>query len=287
MIPALSGVTIGGAPSDLREYVALAERYGFGGVEIGLESLVKAADESSWSAVRATFDALEVRPASGGLPVDWRKDDDTFRTGLAALPKLADAAKNVGCAQVCTWIPPSISADPAEFRANAVRRFREIAVILGDYDIRFGLEFVGPKTARVGAKAMGPNEFIYTIAQTLDLIADINAPEDNVGLLVDSFHWFCTGSDMNALGGLTARQVVHVHINDAPDRPLDEQLDFERLLPGEGVIDLAGFFGTLKKIGYTGFAAVETFSADLKAMGREKAAAATGAAIENIHDLLV
>jgi sugar phosphate isomerase/epimerase len=230
---------------------------------------------------------LEVRPASGGMPVDWRKDNDTFKAGLAALPKLAEAAKNIGCGQVCTWLPPSISADPAEFRAQSAVRFREIAIVLNDYGIRFGLEFVGPKTARVGPKAMGPNEFIYTIPQTLDLIADINAPGDNVGLLVDSFHWFCTGSDLKALGSLTAKQVVHVHINDAPDRPLDEQLDFERLLPGEGIIDLAGFFGTLKRIGYTGFAAVETFSADLKAMGQEKAAAATGAAIEKIHDLLV
>src|ERR1700722_17666182 len=255
MIPALSGVTIGGAPSSLRDYVALAERYGFGGVEIGLESLVKEAEASSWSAVKATFDTLDVAPASGGLSVDWRKDDATFETGLAALPDLAKAAQNVGCTQVCTWIPPSISADPAEFRANSVKRFREIAIVLGAHGIRFGLEFVGPETARIGPKAMGINEFIYTIPQTMDLISDINAPDDNVGLLVDSFHWFCTGSDLKVLGSLTAKNVVHVHINDAPDRPLSEQLDFERLLPGEGIIDLANFFGTLKKIGYTGFAA--------------------------------
>ena len=36
-------------------------------------------------------------------------------------------------------------------------------------------------------------------------------------------------------------------------RPIDEQTVSERLLPGEsGVIDLAGFFGALRAIGYDG-----------------------------------
>jgi hypothetical protein len=108
--------------------------------------------------------------------------------------------------------------------------------------MRFGLEFVGPETARIGPKAMGPNEFIWTLPQTMDLIGDINAPADNVGLLLDSFHWFCTGSNLSEIENLRAQDVVHVHINDAPDRPLSEQMDFERLLPGDGVIRSSGNF---------------------------------------------
>jgi len=35
-----------------------------------------------------------------------------------------------------------------------------------------------------------------------------------------------------------------------PDRPLSDQRDSERVYPGEGIIDLAGFVGALARIGY-------------------------------------
>ncbi len=40
--------------------------------------------------------------------------------------------------------------------------------------------------------------------------------------------------------------------------PPEEVEDNMRLLPGEGVIDLVGFFGALQKIGYQGGVAPET-----------------------------
>ena len=43
---------------------------------------------------------------------------------------------------------------------------------------------------------------------------------------------------------------VHVHISDAKPAPAEEVRDNQRFMPGEGVIDLIGFFQALKKIGY-------------------------------------
>ena len=74
---------------------------------------------------------------------------------------------------------------------------------------------------------------------------------------------------------------MHVHINDAPDKPRDEQRDGERLLPGEGVIDLRSFLGALQKIGYAGPVAVETFSKTLPALGYEEAARRTAEAVNS------
>ncbi len=48
--------------------------------------------------------------------------------------------------------------------------------------------------------------------------------------------------------------------------------DNQRLLPGEGVIDLVGFLRALQKIGYTDALSVEVFSDVLKNMSPEKAA---------------
>ena len=40
------------------------------------------------------------------------------------------------------------------------------------------------------------------------------------------------------------------HVSDAKPAPPEEVRDNQRFMPGEGVIDLTGFFQALKKIGY-------------------------------------
>jgi sugar phosphate isomerase/epimerase len=281
MIITLNPATIGGQPP-LKEYIALAQKNGFGGIEFGIEEVVRLGQETSLAGVKELFNSANVTPANFGLPVDWRKDEATFQEGLGRLPNLARAAQEIGCARTCTWLPPAINDDPLAFRNQIRERFRQIATVLGDHGIRFGLEWVGPRTLRHGPGAMGANEFIWNIPGTLELIADIDSPHENVGLLADSFHWFTTGASVEDIEALTPAQIVHVHLNDAPDRPRDEQMDFERLLPGEGVIDLRGFLGSLQKIGYDGPAAVETFNKELTARGIEEAARLTGEAVRRV-----
>jgi sugar phosphate isomerase/epimerase len=46
-------------------------------------------------------------------------------------------------------------------------------------------------------------------------------------------------------------RIVHVHVSDAKAQPPADVRDNQRLMPGEGVIDLVGFFQALKKIDYT------------------------------------
>lgn len=281
MIITLNPATIGGQPP-LTEYIALAQKNGFGGIEFGIEEVTRLGQETSLAAVKELFDSAGVAPASFGLPVDWRKDEATFQDGMDKLPALAKAAQEIGCSRTCTWLPPAINDDPLEFR-NLIRgRFRQVATVLGDHGIRFGLEWVGPRTLRHGPGAMGKNEFIWNMPGALELIADIDSPHENVGLLADAFHWFTTGASVEDIEALKPAQIVHVHLNDAPDRPRDEQMDFERLLPGDGVIDLRGFLGALLKIGYDGPAAVETFNKELTAQGMEEAARLTGEAVRRV-----
>jgi sugar phosphate isomerase/epimerase len=271
MIISLNPATIGGQPP-LREYVALARKYGFGGVEYGIGEVVELAGSSSLEAVRDLFAGAGVQPAAFGLPVEWRKGDADFAAGLESLPAMARAARAIGGSRCCTWLPPAINDDPLTFRNQTRDRFRQIATVLGDHGVRLGLEWVGPRTLRHGPSAMGPNEFLWNMPATLELIADIDSPHDNVGLLADSFHWFTTGATAADIAALRPAQIVHVHINDAPDRPRDAQVDGERLLPGDGVIDLAAFLGALRIAGYDGPVAVETFNKEISALGHDEAA---------------
>lgn len=281
MIITLNPVTLGGQPP-LQEYIALAQKHGFGGVEFGIEEVARLGRETSLADVKALFDNANVQPAAFGLPVEWRRDDEAFQEGLKALPEMARAAQAIGSTRVCTWLPPAINSDPLAFRNQTRTRFREIATVLGDYGIRFGLEWVGPRTLRHGPRAMGANEFVFNLPGMLELIADIDAPHDNVGLLADSFHWFTTGATDEDIAALRPEQIVHVHINDALDKPRDEQIDGERLLPGEGVIDLKAFLGALTRIGYDGPVAVETFSKELPALGFDEAARRTALAVQGV-----
>ncbi len=286
MIPSLTPVTIGGAPPELRLYVALAERAGFSAVDLDLDTVLDEMQNSSEDRGRALFEQFEIAPASGGLSVEWRgggeKGEQAFQSTIASLPNLAKAAQQIGCRRICTWLPPAIDDDPDEFRSRSAARFRRIAEILADHDLHLGLEYVAPETLRRGPQAMGAHEFVHTLPQTLDFIAEIDAPAKNVGLLLDSFHWFCAGSDIDELAALTPAQIVHVHINDAPNLPLTDQLDHQRLLPGDGVINLRAFLTTLAKLGYREFVGVEVFNDGLKSQGREAAAELAGESMERL-----
>ena len=61
-------------------------------------------------------------------------------------------------------------------------------------------------------------------------------------------------------------RIVVVHFDDAPELPPDRIRDNQRLLPGEGIIDLTGFLKALQKIGYEDSLSVEVFGRGLKEM---------------------
>jgi sugar phosphate isomerase/epimerase len=242
----LRGLTAAGL-GDVRtpeQLIDLASRYGFDCVDWSARDLV----ERSGGAEQARGLLREKNVVIGaiGLPVNWRSTEEKFRAGLGRLVEEAEAACELGVTRCCTYILPSVDQSPAHFMAVATRRLRLCARILGAYGIRFGLEFVGPHHLRTAWK----HAFIRTLQETLDWIEAIGEP--NVGLLLDSFHWHTTGLTTADIEALSAEQIVHVHLNDAKDVPIEEVLDNDRLYPGEGVIDLAGFLRALHRIGYRG-----------------------------------
>jgi 4-hydroxyphenylpyruvate dioxygenase len=95
-------------------------------------------------------------------------------------------------------------------------------------------------------------------------LADAIGP--NVGLLVDCFHVHASGTSNEHLSQIPAEKIVHCHLNDCPRVAVDEIKDDQRLLPGDGAIDIGKFFGALKKSGYVGPVSLEVFNADLKKM---------------------
>ncbi|HEX6972153.1 MAG TPA: sugar phosphate isomerase/epimerase family protein [Limnochordia bacterium] len=252
MIPCLTTAGIGN-PGGIEALVALAGRHGFQAIDTGGEALERWVAARGVDGVKESLAAHGVRLGAIGLPVEWRRDEATFRQGLPRLAAHAHLASQLGGTVCCTWMPPSIDEPVAVFASRAIRRFRACADILGDFGMRLGLEFVGPHHLRRRSHL-----FVYDLPGTLELIAAIDLP--NVGILLDSYHWHTTEATVADIEALPRGAVVHVHINDAKPLPRAELLDNDRLFPGEGAIDLRGFCGALRRIAYDGCIALEVLS---------------------------
>lgn len=242
MLKGLSRAGLGAVEND-EQLIDLAARFGFDCVDLNALGLVKRLGEDQ---ANALLRQKGIVVGAIGLSVDWRTTDANFRAGLGRLVEEAAAAAALGCTRCCTYILPSVDQSPAHFMALATGRLRKIAQILGAFGIRLGLEFVGPHHLRT----RWAYPFIWTAQETLDWIDAIGEP--NVGLLLDAYHWYTTGMTVADIEALRADQIVHVHINDAKNVPVGEALDNDRVYPGEGVIDLAGFLRGLNHIGYRG-----------------------------------
>lgn len=267
MYKAVSPGAIGVRPRDLNDAIVGARQAGFAGLEFNAVEVANLIDQHGVDHVRALFDAAGLRPAGFGLPTDWRGAEEKWRGNLAELPRLVQAAAAIGATRTTTWIMPCSNDRPFdENRAFHVERFTPIAQILADHGISLGLEFIGPKTLRDSQQY----PFIHTMEEMLAMGAEIGP---NVGLLLDAFHWYTSGSTVEALRLLRPEQVVYVHVNDAQaGRMPDEQIDNQRALPGEtGVIDIAGFLQSLQQIGYDGPVVAEPFKPELNDLPSDEA----------------
>jgi sugar phosphate isomerase/epimerase len=255
MIKGLTRAGLGPDIGDLETFIQLASQYGFGAVDTSGEEIEKLISKYGVNGANAFCQEKEVLIGAIGLSPQWRNDEEEFRSGLTRLAQDAEAAASLGCTACCTYVLPSTDQNAAHFMALSTRRLRTCAQVLGAYGIRLGLEFVGPHHLRTRWK----HPFIWDLYSTLDWIETIGG--NNVGLLFDAYHWYTNEHTTDDILRLKSEQIVHVHINDAPNVAISEVLDNGRLYPGEGVIDLGGFLRALQQIGYDGIISQEILTA--------------------------
>ena len=271
-----------GVGAKMREVISLAAKFGFESVAPSEGELARMS-QTELDEILGLLKENKIVWGGAGMPVNFRAGDDKFNEGLAKLPDGAKALKRAGVTRASTWLSPSSKSLTyvANFRQHAAR-LREIGKIYADQGIRFGLEYVGPKTSWTRDRF----PFVHTMAEAKDLIAEIGC--DNVGFVLDSWHWYTAGETADDLLTLTNRLVVACDLNDAPAGiPLDEQRDSSRELPAAtGVIDLKAFLAALVEIGYDGPVRAEPFNKALSAMPNEEAMATTSTAMKKAFALV-
>lgn len=243
------------------DFARLASKVGFRGVDVMLGSAFKDGPQKT----RALLEELNVRPAIIDFPVEFRKDEQTFRDSLQQLDAAAQFAAAIGCPRMMTYIISSSDTPKAELRKTFKDRFTRSADILARYHVRLGLEFLGPLHIRKQFKY----EFIWKMPEMLKFAKECGS---NVGLTLDAWHWHHAGATTADILAAGKDRIVTVHFDDSPDLPPEKIRDNERLMPGEGVIDLNGFLQALQKIGYPDALSVEVFGRGLKDMPPEEGA---------------
>jgi len=271
-----------GVRANQQQALEYALKYGFDSITPSLGEFEgkSSAEIRDWV---ETMKAKGIRYGTSGLPVQFRRDEEQFHKGLAQLPKQANVLRQLGVGRMATWIMPGHNELTylRNFEQHK-KRLREVSKVLGDNNIRFGLEFVGPRTSRVRYRF----PFICTQLGMMELVNSIGT--GNVGLLLDSWHWYTSHGTVEELLQLSNKDIIHVHVNDAPAGiPTDQQVDNQRRLPvTTGVIDLRGFINALMKIGYDGPVECEPFDQELRRMEDNAALQKTIESLNRLWDLI-
>jgi len=99
------------------------------------------------------------------------------------------------------------------------------------------------------------------------------ANHPRVGILFDPAHFYCTPSKFDDLTTGTVKKILHVHVDDMREKPGDfSHCNDDRVLPGEGCLDLGALFARIEKLGYRGYFSLELFNADIWKLPVEEAA---------------
>lgn len=271
-----------GVQANQRAAIELAHAHGFESVEAMSNDLVRLS-ETELAELAASMKSKNIVFGAAGLPVNFRQDEDRFVESMKTFPKVADALQRAGVTRMGTWITPGDAR--LTFIQNLKqhgRRLREVAAVLHDHRIRLGLEYVGTKTLRDRYHF----EFVHTMAETKELIAEIGAP--NVGFVLDSWHWWNANETDQDILTLKADQIVAVDLNDAPAGiPKEKQIDGQRELPlATGVIEVGSFLNALQKLGYDGPVRAEPFNKPLNELDNDAACARTSAAMHKAFELI-
>jgi sugar phosphate isomerase/epimerase len=271
-----------GVSADQVEAIRLATKYGFESVEASTEYLARL-PEAELTQLISDMKAQRVVFGTAGLPVEFRQDEAKFKDSLKGLPRMAEGLHRAGVDRVGTWLMPGDNSRTylENYKLHA-RRLREVASVLKDHGQRLGLEYVGTKTSRERSRY----QFVHSLAELKELIAEIGT--GNVGVVLDSWHWWQADDTVADLLTLKNQDIVSVDLNDAPAGPAKEkQIDGQRELPcATGVIDLAAFLKALNQIGYDGPVRAEPFNKALNDLKNDEACAATIAAMKKAFALI-
>lgn len=173
---------------------------------------------------------------------DITSDNPLIRkSGVDYLKKCVEATHAVGATSFSgviysQHVKPAVGRPTAQAWEYAADALREAARYAGRLGVRIGIEPVNRYETYL----------VNTCEQALALKALIG--EENVKIHLDTYHMNIEEKDFYTPTKLAGKDLIHYHL-----------CENDRGIPGTGHVDWDGIFRALGEIGYTGYAALESF----------------------------
>ncbi len=228
--------------ADLATDLQAAKAAGFDYVEIWKAKI----RDKSVAELKALFAETGVPPLSiNSIEHITFRDAAAYEAIKQECRDLSAIAAAIECPYIVV-VPGRLPPNDVDVVAESVPVVAELCDIAAEHGVALGFEFLGQPDCSV---------------PTLDLAAEIvrEAGRDNLGLVIDSFHFYAGGSNTHMIEKLDPRLIYIFHINDAEDLPRAQLEDRHRLLPGLGILPLREMMAAFRKIGYDDVASIEIF----------------------------
>jgi len=243
---ALNGATT--MKADLETDIRAASEAGFDCLEIWASKLRAFLRSRTNADLNDLFATHKIKPYSiNSIEHITFRDPDRHESLLAECEELCRIAEEIRCPYIVV-VPSPLPAGTSRSQTieESSRVLGELGRIAERRGVGLGFEFLGQPNCSV---------------QTLELADEIvrKTGLSNVGLVIDSFHFYAGGSTIESIETIDAQKLFIVHINDAEDLSREVLEDRHRLYPGLGILPLKQIFGALGRIGYDRVVSVEIF----------------------------
>lgn len=244
---ALNGATT--MRADLATDLQAARAAGFDYLEIWAAKLRAFLKQRSASELKDLFAQSGLQPLSiNSIEHITFRDAEAYESIKHECEELSSIAAEIGCP--CIVVVPGPLPEGGAARetviAESLKVLNQLCDISAAHNVSLAFEFLGQSDCSV---------------PTLDLAAEIvrEADRKDLGLVIDSFHFYAGGSTFEMIEALDPELIQIFHINDVEDLPRDQLEDRHRLLPGLGILPLREMVCALRRIGYDKVASVEIF----------------------------
>jgi 2-keto-myo-inositol isomerase len=143
--------------------------------------------------------------------------------------------------------PEGLSA--REIQKDSLEIIARLTEISSRYSIKLAYEFLGFRQTSVN-----------NLAQCYEIVMETG--RDDVGIVLDCFHFYASGSKLEDLEAVDADRIFIFHLNDAKKADPWTLEDSDRLWPGDGDMPLDRIFNILREKDFDGVATIELFNPD-------------------------
>lgn len=243
---ALNTSTISGSNLGIQEYTEIAARAGYDYIEIWVRDLQEYVDAGNSPASfkkMASDHGIKIASAIGFAP--WMTGG---AAGFEQMEREMEVLAEAGC--------PRIAAPPAGVDPEMPLDFFEVG------ERYASLLELGRRTGVMPQlEFWGASPVLWHMGQVLMIAAAANDPD--VKILPDVYHMFRGGSGFDSLKMLSGKLIDLFHMNDYPaTKSREEQVDADRVYPGDGVAPLQQILSDLHKMGGEKILSLELFNRD-------------------------